>query len=48
MCDVITRNKNKSVPDVHQEKPVRKHDRNLVEFPSNMMTQHVSHDSMET
>ena len=33
---------------MHQEKPVRKHDRNLVESTRNMKTQHVSQDNMET
>ena len=33
-------------PDAHQEKPVRKHDRNLVESTTNVKTQHVSQDNM--
>ena len=34
-------------PDVHQHKPVRKLDRNLVESTRDMNTWHVSQDTME-
>ena len=45
---VNTLPKNKRFPDVHQEKHVRKHYRNLVESTRNVKTQHVSQDNMET
>ena len=40
--------KNNRFPDVRQEKPVRRHDRNFVESTRNMKTRDVSQDNMET